>query len=111
MGKRRVPVFSLSWPVHWIIHTKCFLLKKEQGREGVAQSGYSLEMPLAGASGTAVGKGGPGGDRGMVAARCVRKFILISPSVQPAFAPKNQSMSLIKISFFPDFPTPGALNY
>lgn len=56
MGKRRAEVFSLSWPVHWIIHTKCFLLKKEQGRDDVAQSGCSVEMPLAGASGTAVGK-------------------------------------------------------
>lgn len=71
MGKRRVQVFSLPRPVHWITHTKCFLLKKEPGREGVAQSGCSLEMPLTGTSGTVVGKGGPGGVWGMVAARCV----------------------------------------
>ena len=35
MKKEKVQVFSLSEPVHWIIHTKRFLLEEGQGGEGM----------------------------------------------------------------------------
>lgn len=46
MKKEKVQVFSLSEPVHWIIHTKRFLLKEEQGGEGVFHRLVILQTPV-----------------------------------------------------------------
>lgn len=46
MKKEKVQVFSLSEPVHWIIHTKRFLLKEEQGGERVFHRLVILQTPV-----------------------------------------------------------------
>ena len=62
MKKGKVQVCSLSEPVHWIIHTKRFLLEEEQGGEGgVPQTGRSRNACRRGL-GVALGREFPGVD-------------------------------------------------
>lgn len=56
MKKEKVQAFSLSEPVHWIIHTKRFLLEEGQGGEGaVPHTGHSTNACAQGV-GPALGR-------------------------------------------------------
>ena len=72
MKKEKVQMFSLSEPVHWIIHTKRFLLEEGQGGEGVFHRLAILQTPVR------LWEGNPWSGWGMVAARCALEFICIS---------------------------------
>lgn len=86
--KEKVQAFSLSEPVHWIIHTKRFLLEEGQGGEGCSTH-WPFYKRLCPGRGSRLWEGNPWSGWGMVAAVCLRIYLHQPKAYTLPFAPYN----------------------